>query len=78
MELVFRGVGLFCGAVALHLDPPSVVDVPPGRGLPLQLLQPDHRAAAAVAAGTHGDLSDSGQRRKPDVKTRQKEAGGGK
>lgn len=58
---VFRGVGLFCGTVAFHLHLPPVVDVPPGGGLPLHLLQPPHGAAAAVAARTHWDLGNSGQ-----------------
>lgn len=49
---VFRGICLLGGAVALHLHLPPVVDVPPGGGLPLHLLQPPHCTAAAVAAGT--------------------------
>ena len=58
---VFRGVRLFCGAITFHLHFPPVVDVPPGRGLPLHLLQPPNSAATAVAARTHWDLGNSGQ-----------------
>lgn len=57
---VFRGVRLLCGAVALHLHLPPVVDVPARGRPPLHLFQPPHGAATAVAAGTHRDLSDSG------------------
>ena len=52
-RLVFRGVRLLCGAITFHLHFPPVMDVPPGGGLPLHLLQPPHSAATAVAARTH-------------------------
>lgn len=61
---VFRGVRLLCRAIAFHLHPSPVVNVPPGGGPPLHLLQCSHCTATAVAAWAHRDLGNSGQTRK--------------
>lgn len=74
---IFRGIRLLCGAVAFHLHPPPVVNVPPGGSLPLHLLQGTYSAATAVAAWAYRDLGNSGQRHKQGKKCRE-EANWGK